>query len=218
MRTNILQNVWRETASRYTEETTLVTRLWEEVEREYSSTGRHYHTLAHLVYMVEKVNECHGLLDDPDIITFSIFYHDIVYDPARQDNEERSTEVARDRLTRLNVPADELARCEAQIVATSDHKGNGDPDTNYLLDIDLAILGEAPLLYEDYSRKIREEYAIYTDAEYNEGRTNVLRYFLGLERLFKTDLFYTRYEAQARDNLSSELRVLERIAKTDSES
>jgi predicted metal-dependent HD superfamily phosphohydrolase len=116
--------------------------------------------------------------------------------------------VAHDQLTRLGIPNDKIARCQQQIIATKEHQYNSDNDTNYLVDMDLAILGESPEIYKDYSGKIREEYAVYPDFLYKKGRKKVLQHFLGMGIIFKTEEFRDIYEQQARENLNTELQEL----------
>lgn len=83
-----------------------------------------------------------------------------------------------------------------------------DADTNFLLDIDLSILGKSPEVYKKYTEDIRKEYKIYPDFMYGKGRTKVLKSILELEAIFKTDFFKKAYEKQARENLTAELSQL----------
>jgi predicted metal-dependent HD superfamily phosphohydrolase len=43
---------------------------------------------------------------------------------------------------------------------------------------------------------------------YNPVRKKVLLHFLSMERIFKTDYFYTHFEKQARENLQKEMELL----------
>lgn len=183
-------------------------KFWDEIESAYSQPGRQYHNLNHLEYMVEKAVEYQEEIQDLDTLKFSIFYHDIVYDTNRNDNEERSAEIARNRLTKLAVPEEKIIRCVAQILATKTHKKTGDNDTDYLLDFDLAYLGESPSLYREYSANIRKEYSQYPDELFKQGRKRALQHFLEMKRIFKTEAFYQKYENQAKANLLEELRKL----------
>ncbi|MNJ03033.1 hypothetical protein D3C73_1632060 [compost metagenome] len=55
---------------------------------------------------------------------------------------------------------------------------------------------------------MRQEYAIYPDLVYNPGRKNVLLHFLAMDRIFKTDYFFEKYEKPARENLRKEAELL----------
>ncbi len=71
-----------------------------------------------------------------------------------------------------------------------------------MCDIDLAILGAAPLRYARFERDIRREYACFDELQYRAGRARVLAGFLQRLSIYQTYPFATRLEAQARDNLS----------------
>lgn len=203
-----LKSIWTELVLNYIDDVKLVDRLWTEIEKAYSHKSRYYHNLEHLKYMAQKALEHKNDLNDPDTIMFSIFYHDIVYNQIGQDNEKKSANIAENRLVSLGVPADKIYRCKEQIMATKDHHGRDENDTSYLLDFDLAILGDTPENYKNYTKKIRSEYAIYPDFLYKKGRKKVIRHFLDMDRIFKTDVFYKNYEKQARENLKTELQEL----------
>lgn len=205
---NDLRTIWNELASKYTDNAELVDELWSEIEKEYTTHKRHYHNLTHLEYMTARAIKHKDNLIDPDTALFSIFYHDIVYNTMRQDNEQRSADTACDRLNKLGVPTYKITACQKQIIATKDHKDNGNNDTNYLVDFDLAILGDTPENYKTYKENIRNEYSKYPDVLYKRGRKKVLQHFLEMDRIFKTKEFHDRYEQLARENLRAELLEL----------
>lgn len=142
---------------------------------------------------------------DFDVLLFSIFYHDIIYNSKRSDNELKSAQLADDRLAKLGVSNDQIRKCHRQILATKEHNNETESDTNFLVDFDLAILGDGPKIYLEYTKKIRKEYAIYPDFMYNKGRRKVLRHFLEMDGIFKTREFKAIFEQQARKNIRTEL-------------
>jgi predicted metal-dependent HD superfamily phosphohydrolase len=158
--------------------------------------------------MTDRAENYRDKLTDPDTVLFSIFYHDIVYNTKRQDNEQKSADTARDRLTKLGVPPDKISACQNQIIATKDHKSSDNTDTDYLLDFDLAILGDTPEKYKSYSKNIRKEYSLYPEFLYKRGRKKVLEKLLNADRIFKTSHFHESFEKQARVNIKSELQDL----------
>jgi len=81
-------------------------------------------------------------------------------------------------------------------------------DTNYLLDADLSVLGKDFETYLKYTQNIRKEYSIYPDFLYKPGRKKVLKHFLELESIFKTEYFKEKYEARAKENIAKELQLL----------
>lgn len=203
-----LKDNWIRLASAYTSDHLLIQQLWSEIEQAYSHKKRHYHNLEHIRYMIEKIQVCHHLLSDADTVLFAVFYHDLVYSPARKDNEEKSAETARNRLLKLNVPQEKAEKCYQQIIATREHNPCDDTDTRYLLDADMAILGETPERYAAYTRNVRKEYAIYPDFMYKKGRKAALLHFLASGNIYQTPLFREQYEEQARKNIAAELQQL----------
>jgi len=203
-----LQQTFTRLAERYSNDSTLVTALWEEIETAYSAKGRFYHNLSHLENLVFQLTEVSTQTEDWDTLLFSLFYHDIVYSATAHDNEEKSAELAAGRLKALGFPEERTAKCVTQILATKGHSVSEDTDTNLFTDADLSILGMEWPVYAAYFAHVRQEYAVYPDLLYNPGRRKVLKHFLSMERIFKTPNFFERLEQQARRNLQEELKLL----------
>ncbi|WP_207431546.1 hypothetical protein [Sabulibacter ruber] len=201
-----LWQTWQRTAAGYSVNQNLLSRLWEELEAAYSSRSRHYHNLRHIEALLRLTDEFEANLTAPALVRFAIFYHDAVYSSSRSDNEEKSAQLASKRLPELGVPQAEVALVEEMILATKSHRSNPNPDTDFLLDFDLAILGAPWDLYHQYSQQIRKEYSLYPDFLYHSGRKKVLRHFLDQESIFKTPPFQAKLESQARQNLAKELQ------------
>lgn len=178
---------------------------WQKIVDAYSSKGRYYHNLDHIRYMMSKAQEVRQLIREWDVLVFASFYHDIMYDTRRKDNEEKSAEIGSLAAASTGLGIEAARKVEKQILATKKHEWSEDADTNYLTDIDLLVLGEAPEVYQNYTVNIRKEYSRYLDFLYNIGRKKVLRHFLAMDRIYKTDYFHKQFEEQARLNLRNEL-------------
>lgn len=144
-------------------------------------------------------------ITDFNTLLFSIFYHDIIYNAKRSDNELKSAQLASERLNRLGLTNDQINKCHEQILATKEHVNGAEIDTNFLVDFDLAILGDEPEKYIEYTKRIRMEYDVYPDFIYNKGRRKVLRHFLEMDRIFKTNEFEANFAERAQENLRIEL-------------
>ncbi|WP_080778430.1 HD domain-containing protein [Chryseobacterium phocaeense] len=192
----------------FTGDQQLISRLWREIETQYSEKGRYYHNLFHLENMFQELEGVKNLMEDFVTVSFSVFYHDIIYDASSKSNEEKSALYAAKRLQKPGLDPSVISKISAQILATKQHQKSDDNDTNYLLDADLSILGKEWPLYWEYTRKIRKEYFIYPDFLYKPGRKKVLKHFLELESIFKTDYFKEKYEFQAKENIAAELSML----------
>ena len=194
--------------SKYSSNEILKTDYWKEIEQSYSHKSRKYHNLLHLENMILELEEVNDKISDCDSLHFSIFYHDIIYKATSKDNEEKSADIAKIRLEKLNIPNEKITRIYNQILATKSHRKSEDSDTNFLLDADLAILGQDWKIYENYTQQIRKEYSIYPDFMYKPGRKKVLIHFLEFEEIFKTDYFKGKYEEKARENIQRELEII----------
>lgn len=204
----ILENTWTTLLRHYDAPNTLSSSLWQEIHKKYSSRGRHYHDLTHLSHLLKELSPIRSSLHDWHAIRFSIYYHDIIYNARRSDNEEKSALLAGRRMQELAVPPATIEKTLHIIRATRQHLQSPDGDTNYFLDADLSTLGQPWEVYRQYFKNIRKEYSIYPDLLYIPGRRKVLNHFLDMPRIFKTEYFSSKYEEMAKANLRQELQLL----------
>lgn len=204
----MLAKEFAEAVSRYNNDTARAGKLWDEIEKSYTAKKRYYHNQSHLENLLKELTSIKESIEDWDCVIFSIAYHDIVYNTLQKDNEEQSAALAEQRLTEIAFPPDRINKCVQQILATKGHTVSDNQDTNFFTDADLSILGASWEVYEAYFKSIRKEYSYYPDLLYNPGRKKVLQHFLSMDKIFKTDKFFSRYEEQARKNLSAELALL----------
>lgn len=200
-----LKSIFSNLISKFSNNEKLKLNYWQEIQKSYSQKSRKYHNLAHLENMILELENVKDEISDFDALLFSVFYHDIVYKATSKDNEEKSAEIAKKRLERINISNERINKIYNQILATISHKKSEDSDANFLLDADLAILGKD---YENYIHQIRTEYSIYPDFLYNPGRKKVLTHFLEFDEIFKTDYFKGIYEKIARENIKREIAIL----------
>jgi len=204
----MLKDTFIALVSNYTNDKSLINKLWEEIEKSYSSKRRHYHTLSHLENLLSQLIEIKDKINNWETVLFTLYYHDVVYHALNSDNEEKSAELAEKRMKQLSVSAEIIENCKAQILATKKHQSNSDSDTNYFTDADLSVLGQSWETYKDYYQNVRKEYSIYPSIIYNPGRKKVLHHFLDMERIYKTEYFHAKFESQAKQNLRNELKEL----------
>lgn len=201
----MLKETFAELLSNYTDQTGLANELWDEIEQHYSEPGRHYHTPEHLENLLTQLTAVKAEVKSWNTVLFSLYYHDIIYNALRGNNEERSAELAEKRMEQIAAPMEMISRCKSQILATKSHLLSADSDTNYFTDADLSILGQDWKVYSSYCNAVRKEYAHYPDLVYKPGRKKVIWHFLSMERIYKTDYFYSKFEIQAKLNLEKEL-------------
>lgn len=171
----------------------------------YSEPQRHYHTIQHIVECLAFFHQIKNQLNDPIAVELAIWFHDAIYDPQAIDNEEKSAELIEQYCSQLFEKA-QLQKVYEWIIATKKHSPATDQDLNYLLDIDLAILGSSKRRFAEYEQQIQQEYS-WVDADlYRVKRAEVLNYFLEMKPLYQTEYFRDLLEVQAKYNLTSSLR------------
>ena len=209
--TLMLKNIFFDLLKKYTSDESLASKFWSEIEENYSNRKRHYHTLTHLENLLQILTPIKAKINDWDTLLFTLFYHDVVYNATKSDNEEKSAELAVSRMKTIGVADNRdnrIEKCQTLILATKKHLPSTDSDTNYFTDADLSVLGQDWETYNNYYKNVRKEYAIYPNILYNVGRKKVLKHFLAMDRIYKTDYFYHEFEQKAKENLERELRLL----------
>ena len=181
----------------------------------YAAPDRHYHGMSHIQALLRLAHEYRALIADPEAFEAAIWFHDAIYDSRAKDNEAKSAGLARNWLA---AKADEarLARIAALIEATATHTlpasgpTTSDQDLPLFLDMDLAILGAPPDMFDAYEDAVRKEYSWVPEDAWRPGRTAVLAKFLERPALFQTDVFRDRLEVLAQDNIARSMRRLAR--------
>ncbi len=177
---------------------------WTEIETAYTETHRRYHTLTHIEAVLHNLDEHRQLFEDPDIAELALVYHDLVYDPARHDNESQSAARLTARLSD-HLDGNRLNRACSHIEATRHHNETPDRDTNLILDLDMSILGASWPDYLAYARGVYAEYApVYGTESYAVGRVKLfLEPTIAKPRIFLTAPF-AALEPRTHDNLTRE--------------
>jgi len=67
----------------YSDDNSLIRDLWAEIELSYSHKKRYYHTLSHLDNLLEQLLEVKDKIESWETVLFTLFYHDIVYNPLK---------------------------------------------------------------------------------------------------------------------------------------
>lgn len=171
----------------------------------WSEAHRRHHTVNHLNELLDAIGLLadDGVAFDRDAVDLAAWFHDAIYVIGRDDNEDRSADLA---LEMLPSPlGDEVARL---VLVTKSHKPAAD-DVNgaVLSDADLSVLGAAAARYRRYADAVREEYASVPDDVFRPARARVLAALLD-GPIFHTESGRARWEDRARRNLADEIAVL----------
>ncbi|MFD9897704.1 hypothetical protein [Mesorhizobium sp. NPDC059025] len=180
----------------------------------YGGGDRHYHGMAHIEALLDLLDEYRSSFSDPEAVEAVIWFHDAIYDSRAKDNEARSADLARAKLAGI-ASAERLNRIALTIEATATHTvpqiepETARRDAALLLDMDLSILGTAPETFNAYEAAVRREYTWVEEPLWVIGRGNVLRTFLEREHIYHTEIFRSRFEKQARENIRRSIEALE---------
>jgi predicted metal-dependent HD superfamily phosphohydrolase len=177
--------------------------LWIQLRTLYDESHRHYHHLGHIAASLAELDATGS---DNSLVEGAIWFHDVIYDPRRGDNEAASVDWFRDATSSWLDP--QSAATITRLIEATDFRlpPSDDPDSRLMVDIDLAILSASPQAYEDYCQAIRQEYSHVSDEAFRAGRAKVMAGFL--ERpIYRTAWFRGR-EEWARANIGSELECL----------
>ncbi len=181
---------------------------WAAVVGSWTEPHRRYHDLAHLAAVLGIVDRLAGDAADPAAVRLAAWYHDVAYDPERDDNEALSAARARIGLLGLVDPAT-VAEVERLVLLTAGHDpADGDANGTVLCDADLAVLAAPPDAYAGYASAVREEYGHLSDADFTTGRIAVLEHLLALPTLYRTPEVAAAWTPRARANLAAELTLL----------
>ena len=179
----------------------------------YATPPRAYHNAQHIAALLDEfdgVARTSGWAQ-PDEVRLAILYHDAIYEAGSHDNEARSAQLAAEQITHWLPDAGiDVARVVALIELTARHgafapgdfpdDAQGD-DTRRFLDCDMAILGAEPAVFDAYDRAIAAEYRHVPRWLYALNRRRFLKGLLARERIYLSDDFHARLDAQARSNL-----------------
>ncbi len=181
---------------------------WAAVVGSWTEPHRRYHDLAHLAAVLGVVDRLAGHAADPAAVRLAAWYHDVAYDPQRDDNEQVSAARAGIGLLGLVEPAT-VAEVERLVLLTAGHDpADGDANGAVLCDADLAVLAAPPEAYAGYASAVREEYGHLSDADFTSGRIAVLEHLLALPTLYRTPEVAAAWTPRARANLTAELTLL----------
>ncbi|WP_196140404.1 hypothetical protein [Aliikangiella sp. G2MR2-5] len=171
--------------------------------KHYSQPSRHYHNIEHIKACLRHLDEVEQTIKRREI-EIAFWFHDVIYNPYASDNEEKSAEYAEKALSRLGEL--EVVDSVKRLILITRHPSKPESlDEQYMIDIDLSILGADAELYSNYESWIREEYRSVPGFLFQRGRKKLLRSFLEMSNIYSTPFFQKKLETAARKNLKNAL-------------
>ena len=174
----------------------------------YSSPSRFYHNFNHIFHCLKEFEQVRTLVNNPEAVELAIWYHDVVYNTQRKDNEEVSAMIAAEMIRNSGLSQDLESSVVQLVLATKHTELPTDLDAQLIMDIDLAILGQPEEIFDAYEADIRQEYAWVPDEVFADGRSKILKLFLDRPTIYSTKFFQDKYEVLARQNLARSLKKL----------
>ena len=180
---------------------------WEAIATLHTSPERKYHNIEHIHDCLVKLDAWPNkpTAEVGDSIELAIWFHDIIFESTRADNEDYSAAL----LTHLLRGHPLETEAVALILATQHKEASGMRPEEIICDIDLSILGSPAAQYQSYADAIRQEYNWVESEIYRKKRSDVLRNFLLRENIYHTEHARAQWQDQALINLQNEIEQLE---------
>ena len=83
-------------------------KIWRELAVAYGENGRFYHNLHHIQHALDVAEQLQAVAVDFTAVQLALWFHDVVYDPRRSDNEAQSAAFAERVLRPLGFPNERL--------------------------------------------------------------------------------------------------------------
>ena len=175
--------------------------IYNELIAAHAQPHRAYHTLDHIAACLRHLDVVQHNLKNPEEVEMALWFHDAIYDPFSETNEEDSAEWAADWLQDRGTPKEVVFRIADHILDTKTHNPPKTLDGRYMLDIDLSILGTTPSVYDAFEVDIRREYKRVPAFIFKKKRKTILQGFMSRDSIYATPYFKEKLETQARINL-----------------
>lgn len=196
-----LENRWMDLFSFASETGNTIQKGFQKLVDRYSEKHRYYHNLNHVDDCLKHLDEIVDRIIDYRTVEVALWFHDIIYDPMKNDNEKMSSQYAKAFLESVNLASDVISKIEHLVALTKHPTFPETNDEKFLVDIDLTILAANKEHYDHYESCIRKEYGFVPSSLYKRGRKKILMSFAKSDRIYWTDHFYKKYENQARGNI-----------------
>lgn len=176
--------------------------------KKYFGRDRFYHNITHiadcLIHLHEFLASDQYVITYPEELIQAVLWHDVVYNPTSKINEEMSAAKAVEANPHLN--GDVLFK----IIMATKHVYSSylSIEEQIMADLDLRSLSLPESIFDDNTKAIRAEYASITDGQWAKGRIEFCVSMLKRPQIYYTILYFSRYEAAARNNLKRTIAAL----------
>ncbi|MFL5753468.1 MAG: adenylyltransferase/cytidyltransferase family protein [Bacteroidia bacterium] len=140
----------------------------------YGEHHRFYHTLQHVTFLLNKLEE-KKLLEDKVYFLTAVF-HDAVYDPRSTSNEEDSRDYFLHEAKNALITGEEKKEISQLILDTKAHQASSER-SQLFIELDLGIFDEPLDKLIEYEQQIFKEFQFVDYKTYKEKRIEILRKF-----------------------------------------
>jgi predicted metal-dependent HD superfamily phosphohydrolase len=179
--------------------------LYERLVNVYCEPERQYHTLIHLEECMTYLSDVRLLCCQQAEVGISLWFHDAVYNPHQDDNEEQSARWAEQAAQEHGMGQNVSQRIRDLVLTTKHRVQPIEQDAQILNDIDLSILGSSAERFSEYELQVRQEYSWMPEADFRAGRQHILEALLSRRAIYCTEYFWDLLEEKARSNLGRSL-------------
>lgn len=184
------------------------TEVYDALHAAYSEKRRSYHTVDHIDAMLTHFDGVKDIAERPEELELAIWFHDAIYKPLSKTNELDSANWAQAFLASRGYGEAGIERVHNLIMATLHNGSVKSHDEQLIVDIDLAILGAPPAVYDQFERNVRKEYRLVPWFIYRKKRKGLLQSFLSNASIYNLDPFKEKYESTARYNIGRAIDML----------
>ena len=143
----------------------------------WNESHRSYHNLNHLNDLISQINENKSKYSEKEYekLMLTALFHDVVYDPASQNNEEDSANFLIE--CAVDKKNSDILDVKQMILDTKTHDSTTNLSESFnKYDMNIVERDFDQLL--EWEKGISEEYSIYSKEEYKEGRIKFLESLL----------------------------------------
>jgi predicted metal-dependent HD superfamily phosphohydrolase len=176
--------------------------------KRYSEPHRFYHNQSHIKQCLAEAKQVRYLVKNYPALKMAIWFHDIIYDPRGQNNEEKSAALAFITLTGAFLNNNFAERVMNLVLATKHVILPTDNDEKFIVDIDLSSFGLPEEKFNENTQLIRQEYDWVPTEIFARERTKILKAFQARPTVFLTPFFQQKYEKTAQANLKHSIAQL----------
>ena len=168
--------------------------------------NRYYHTLRHIRATLNALKDFHLDPEERVKVELGLWFHDVVYDASKEDNEKQSAEHFARFAKYANIPFADSFDIMGMIMATRHVHLPVTLLQEIICDCDLAEL--ASPYHSLNSKNVRKEYGFLSDDEWILGRSQFINSMLSKEHIYNTVEYRGALEDTARHNLKEELDTI----------